>query len=252
MIEEPFIGCSTEVDALDEAKGRTDQRPTHAPRFCLNREDREMKKCEAMLSALFLSLASPTLAFAGSGVEDQIDDLQDTIEEFDDTRKKLTECGTIDMPGSYRLGNNLSAEAPTLVCLLVNADFVTIDLQGFAIRRTVNRQLPGTGISGGGRSGITIRNGMIVGLRDGIILTGSFNSRVENMSVIDHGSGGVTVTTTAIDAGAVAHVSDNIVAQPGGTATMATGITVVCPAIVISNVVDIGAPQTAYFDDSGT
>ena len=167
--------------------------------------------------------------------------------------KIIEECRTIKKPGLYILKRNLSAEAPTKVCLVIDADFVTIDLRGFAIRRTVKRHLPGTGISTiVGRAGITIRNGNIVGLRNGIILTGSFYSRVENMSVIEHGGGGAAVTTTAIDAGLAAHVSDNIVGSPRGTATVATGIDVTCPSLVVSNVVNIGPPQTAYFDSSAS
>jgi hypothetical protein len=42
----------------------------------------------------------------------------------------LQQCRTIDQPGSYRLATNLAAEGD---CLVVSAEGVTIDLNGFAI-----------------------------------------------------------------------------------------------------------------------
>src|SRR5262245_23311607 len=42
----------------------------------------------------------------------------------------LHKCRTIDQPGSYRLATNLAAEGN---CLVVSAEGVTIDLNGFAI-----------------------------------------------------------------------------------------------------------------------
>lgn len=40
-------------------------------------------------------------------------------------------CQPIDKPGSYELSNNLEAKAGD--CIVVNADFVTIDMKGFTL-----------------------------------------------------------------------------------------------------------------------
>ena len=43
---------------------------------------------------------------------------------------EIERCQTISQPGSYVLVHNLTATGD---CLLINADFVTVDLAGFAI-----------------------------------------------------------------------------------------------------------------------
>ena len=76
-------------------------------------------------------------------------------------------CQTISQPGSYELANNLTANGD---CLVITADFVTIDLAGFAISGTGG---PGfTAISGGNVEGITVRNGSISGFSTGVDLGG--------------------------------------------------------------------------------
>jgi len=42
----------------------------------------------------------------------------------------IEKCQTISNPGSYKLVSNLTATGD---CLLINADFVTVDLAGFTI-----------------------------------------------------------------------------------------------------------------------
>jgi hypothetical protein len=51
----------------------------------------------------------------------------------------IRECQTIDQPGSYVLERNLTATGD---CLVITANFVTVNLAGFA--------LTGTGGQGGG------------------------------------------------------------------------------------------------------
>ena len=67
----------------------------------------------------------------------------------------IEKCQTISNPGSYKLVSNLTATGD---CLLINADFVTVDLAGFTISGN------GAGISSSQQSeGIAVRNGTIVG-----------------------------------------------------------------------------------------
>ena len=47
---------------------------------------------------------------------------------------EIEKCQTISQPGSYKLVNNLTFRSTTGgTCLLITADFVTIDLAGFTI-----------------------------------------------------------------------------------------------------------------------
>ena len=81
----------------------------------------------------------------------------------------VTNCMAITQPGSYIVFNNIQATGD---CLVVQSDFVTIDLSGFAIS--------GNGTGAGvvehlavGRRGITIRNGTITGFASAIQLGNS-------------------------------------------------------------------------------
>jgi hypothetical protein len=44
---------------------------------------------------------------------------------------QITECQTITEPGSYVLANTLTQPLPFEPCLVISADFITIDLAGF-------------------------------------------------------------------------------------------------------------------------
>jgi len=61
---------------------------------------------------------------------------------------QLRKCQTISQPGSYELADNLVA--PGGDCLVITADFVTIDLAGFSISATIPG---GTGILAAPSSG---------------------------------------------------------------------------------------------------
>jgi Periplasmic copper-binding protein (NosD) len=99
----------------------------------------------------------------------------------------ITECPTtIIEPGSYVLVTNLLFRAGD--CLVVAADFVTIDLAGFAI--TGNGT--GSGIrdqvtrAPAPRQGITVRNGTVANFLHGILLQNTVGAMVEDMRVINN------------------------------------------------------------------
>lgn len=96
----------------------------------------------------------------------------------------ITECATLEAPGSYVLTGNLSA---TGNCLVAAADFITIDLGGFAITGDGN----GAGITDNGvqRLGIVIRNGAVTIFPTGIDLGASLGSQVIRVRVNDNGTG---------------------------------------------------------------
>jgi hypothetical protein len=68
---------------------------------------------------------------------------------------KITACQTISQPGSYRLANNLAAIPPGLpACLVITANFVTIDLGGFSMtQRSAGEGAAGTGVLAGPAAG---------------------------------------------------------------------------------------------------
>ncbi len=87
----------------------------------------------------------------------------------------IEKCQTISHPGSYKLVKNLTFAGPSGTCLTITANFVTIDLAGFAISRP-SGQAPGnptTAIAAGNDTdGITVRNGSITGFGVGVGLGG--------------------------------------------------------------------------------
>jgi hypothetical protein len=78
-------------------------------------------------------------------------------------------CVTISKPGSYRLVKNLNATGD---CLIITANWVTIDLNGFVISGNGT----GSGIladESAQRRGITVRNGTVQGFESGVNLGGT-------------------------------------------------------------------------------
>jgi hypothetical protein len=75
----------------------------------------------------------------------------------------ITACQTISQPGPYVLANDIFSPAN---CLVITAND-TIDLAGFQI---VSAR--GDGIHASSASGITVRNGSIVGGGTGVYLAG--------------------------------------------------------------------------------
>jgi hypothetical protein len=97
---------------------------------------------------------------------------------------EIEQCRTIDKPGSYRLVNNLVAG--THDCLVITADFVTVDLVGFSISGTAGQN---SGIvTPQGPRGIAVRNGSISGFGVGVNLAGAAGSIVEGLRVFGDGS----------------------------------------------------------------
>ena len=92
---------------------------------------------------------------------------------------EIKKCQTIDKPGSYKLVNNLTSSNAIANCLAITADFVTIDLAGFAILGTRG----GTAIRGPSGTGITVRNGSIANFQTGVDLSLANGSIVEGLRV---------------------------------------------------------------------
>jgi hypothetical protein len=134
----------------------------------------------------------------------------------------------ITQPGSYKLSGNLIAKDQNTHVIVISADHVTIDLNGFAILGTADCSgglvpCAGSGsgqgirtITGPPRFNITIRNGTIQGMGDaGISLFGDSNL-IEHMHIRSNGGGGILVFSSNDDGGSI--VQYNTVERNGGSA----------------------------------
>ncbi len=99
----------------------------------------------------------------------------------------INTCRTIGASGSYLVGRNLSAAVD---CLKVAADFVTIDLGGFAISGG-GAGAGGKGITDGGapRRGIEVRNGSLTGFNEGMGLASTTGAVIEGVRASSNGTG---------------------------------------------------------------
>jgi hypothetical protein len=107
---------------------------------------------------------------------------------------------TISAPGSYILASNLTVPDENTTAISVQADYVTIDLNGFSIQgpvtctgSPVTSCSPsfgtGRGIDGLGHRGLTVRNGSVHGMGfRGIDVGGG---RVENVTAEGNGESGI-------------------------------------------------------------
>jgi parallel beta-helix repeat protein len=112
----------------------------------------------------------------------------------------IGQCSTINQAGSYVLTKNLTAAGD---CLVVTADFVTIDLDGY----TIAGNGTGKGISGDQRN-VAVRNGVIVNFAFGILLDSTTGGAViEKVRLFGNGKG--------IVCGNSCTITDNTLEQNG-------------------------------------
>ena len=126
-------------------------------------------------SICFLALAAMTMAFAPAALA---------------APAKITNCPrTITQPGIYEVQGSLDSVG---TCILVQADSVTIDLNGFRIRGN------GTGsavIDAPSVRGTAVRNGTVSNFENAIqIEVGS----VDNVNSFDNANVGILVTSGAV------------------------------------------------------
>lgn len=125
----------------------------------------------------------------------------------------------ISQPGSYKLASNLVVSNLATTAIRVEADNVTIDLNGFAIlgpnvcnwsAKTCTATAPGGGygIWTSVVRGLTVRNGTISGFAGAGISAAAF-LRVEDVTVANNAGGGVS-------AGANAQIN-RVIARHNGT-----------------------------------
>ncbi len=106
---------------------------------------------------------------------------------------------TISASGSYRLTGNLTTASASADLIVVNADSVTIDLNGFSLigpvtcsgsTTTCSTSGSGIGIDADGRDDIQIRNGTVRGMgNDGMVV--GRGALLEHLVVAENGDNGI-------------------------------------------------------------
>ena len=112
---------------------------------------------------------------------------------------------TISTSGSYRLTGNLTVPLNTNG-IVVGANFLTIDLNGFSI--TGPGSGTGTGIISGLFGGITVENGAVTGFHDGVVL--GADSIVKSVHADLNANNGITAGNNSVIAGCTANSNGNL------------------------------------------
>lgn len=109
---------------------------------------------------------------------------------------------TISQPGSYRLSGNLTVPNENTTAIVITANNVTVDLNGFAIigptvcgfvlAQPCTLTGTGRGIESDARSAIVVRNGTVRGMgNSGILHTGGTGHVVKHVHVESNGNSGM-------------------------------------------------------------
>jgi hypothetical protein len=169
-------------------------------------------------------------------------------------------CAKITQPGSYVVANNINATAANLIptawgipgCLVIAADFVTLDLGGFTLFG------PGSGVYAVGvitatnsYRGSTVRSGGITNFFIGLYLGSSIGLGagyvVEHVRAIGNTQQGINVFSDG------SRIVGNMATNNGSD-----GISLLCPAVVLENmayrngggqIVESGSPCTNVAND---
>ena len=166
---------------------------------------------------------------------------------------------SINLPGSYVLSSGLTVPDANTNAIVINADHVTVDLNGFAILGPTDcsgglhpcaNEGSGAGIiTPAVRFNITIRRGTIQGMgADGVDLRGDSHV-VEHLHLRSNGDAGVSVFPSADGGGSV--VEHNTVQRNGGVGISSSGIVayntvntngsygivIIAPGIVLHNLI---------------
>jgi hypothetical protein len=144
----------------------------------------------------------------------------------------ISNCTTITRPGSYTSINNITATTSNVnggACILIQADFVTFNLAGFAITGS-NLPFFIQGIAtSGNHNGIYVHSGTIANFSDvGVNLSGD-GLTVEGIRAVNNSGGGISASNPG---GKNGHwIVGNTAISNGDF-----GINVFCPAVVLENV----------------
>lgn len=173
---------------------------------------------------------------------------------------------TIDQPGSYRLGGNLTVPNADTTAIEITADKVTLDLNGFAIMGPLEcgfrgpgpgvfECIPAPGVGHGifvdipfsvGGSKIAISNGTVSGVGGaGIVVPAGSTAglRVTNVDLTNNGRGGMVFV-----AGATSAISDSRISHNGNVGILGPG----ADLAVINSVIDSNGGDGIRLPRGGT
>lgn len=142
----------------------------------------------------------------------------------------ITNCMTITQPGSYLVVRNITLTASNAqtvasiglpACIVIGANFVTLDLGGHTLSGPPGGYLNGSGAFGiVGNNGMEVRSGVVTSFYDGI----AYGSGLyENIRAFNNVSVGIDVAPGS-------RVVGNIAVNNGSS-----GINVICPSVVVGN-----------------
>ncbi|NKB47739.1 MAG: hypothetical protein GKS02_00090 [Alphaproteobacteria bacterium] len=145
---------------------------------------------------------------------------------------RVNSCQTISSTGSYILTRNINGSAAAGDCIIIDAAFVTLNLNGFTIGGPgfIGNVPNGSGVAINAQ-GVTVRNGTVTGWDNGIGSGFSNGISVENIRAIDNDFNGIIVGLGGL-------VKDSISSGNG-----ASGILFKEGSVIINNVTkDNGDP----------
>ena len=130
----------------------------------------------------------------------------------------------ISNPGSYRLTGNLTVATESVDAIDVNANNVTIDLNGFSITGPTPGAGSGIGIHGESANGITVENGTATGF-GGVGVKIASNSIVRNVHA-DSNNNGIFVGAYSVVEGCTTNNAGSTGIQGLGEGDLMSGNTV--------------------------
>ncbi|MCB1865761.1 MAG: right-handed parallel beta-helix repeat-containing protein [Chromatiales bacterium] len=138
---------------------------------------------------------------------------------------------TISAPGSYRLTGNLATGAHAVTAIQIEADYVTVDLNGFTIACSFEQPLPtpctdpgtGHGVYGETRAGLTVTNGMVRDMGGRGVWLGQF-SEVSRVKARNNRETGIQVGISSRVDSCVAQVNGFNGIQTGAYSTSTNNI----------------------------
>ncbi|HEX4209086.1 MAG TPA: hypothetical protein VHY56_01735 [Candidatus Binataceae bacterium] len=101
----------------------------------------------------------------------------------------------ITKSGSYFLGGNFAIVSKTTTAIVINANNVTLNLNGFVISGLGASATSGVGINASAATGVIIANGIVTGFGGNGISLGN-NGMVENMQIYNNGGNGVDCSSS--------------------------------------------------------
>ena len=125
---------------------------------------------------------------------------------------------TINQPGSYRLGSNLSVAAEGVHAIDIVVNGVSLDLNGFTIQGPISctggtaeaiacpaGNVNGVGVRAANRRFVSVRNGAVRGFGYGV--RGAYQSRFENLDVAHSGMFGIIAGEGSLIANSIVFMS---------------------------------------------